>query len=78
MPEITHESYKQVREQEAPDGSAVEQPTYQLIGEWIDLVNDHGRDSVEATRFLAANDKNKEFCRLLKASDALREMFAVQ
>jgi hypothetical protein len=49
-------------------------PTYQLLGQWIDLVNENGRHSSEAQSFLAAHADNAEFRRLANISDSVREM----
>jgi len=50
-------------------------PTYELIGQWIDLVNEHGRNSQRANTFYQMHSQNKEFCSLVETSDRVRIMF---
>ncbi len=52
-----------------------ESPVYEVLGEWIDIVNAYGRQSIEALAFLADHMGNAEFVRLATASDRLREAF---
>ena len=50
-------------------------PTFQLLGEWLDLVNETSRDSEAARDFSAAHSHDPEFVRLVDSSDQLRDLF---
>lgn len=50
-------------------------PTYELLGHWIDLVNERGPNSAEACAYLVAHRENAELIRLASAAEQLRELF---
>lgn len=45
---------------------------YQLVGEWITLVNEYGRHSSQVNLFYSKHKSNTEFVKLVETADKLK------